>query len=93
MFNFRTHIYHLTLFVDIVIFGLNFVQLPPESIFWRQLLQVVLHDQLGRVRDDWSVGKVAAKCRSFSEYARKGFQTLGFECNVSLYMNKITEMR
>ena len=57
-------------------------QLPDRSIYWRALLQEVLCDVTGVGRDDWrarngwQVGKIALKCRTFTEYVRKALEKL-----------------
>ena len=61
---------------------LSHCQLPDRSIYWRALLQEVLCDVTGVDRDDWpartdwQVGKIAAKCHTFTEYVHKALQKL-----------------
>ena len=64
------------------------VQLPSRSLHWRAVLQVILCDVTGEKRDtkDWQVGKVAAKCRDFTDYVRRCFKKLGIACEVCICM-------
>jgi len=73
-------------------------QLPPVSIYWRALLQVILTDQVGKpeqrscldhqnhLNGNWHVGKLASKCPTFNEYVRKAFIKLGLTDTVGKLM-------
>ena len=58
-------------------------QTPDRSLYWRAVLQVILRDVTGEIRDDWQVGKIARRCRDFSEYVEKAFKKLGLENKAS----------
>jgi hypothetical protein len=74
----------------------NTSELPSPSIFWRSLLQAVLQDILGSVRDDWRVGRISAKYQCFEDYARQAAKVLGVSTELSdellaSYLTKHTE--
>lgn len=63
------------------------LQGPEHALHWRALLQVILRDVTGEVRLDWNVGKLANKCSSFVQYARKALNKLKIEHSVSKKVN------
>ncbi|KAK4293153.1 hypothetical protein Pmani_034130 [Petrolisthes manimaculis] len=55
-----------------------------ESLYWRALLQVVLLDKLdGDDLDIGHVGRLSAKCLTFSQYAMKAIDKLGLPVQVT----------
>ena len=52
------------------------------ALYWRSLLQVVLLQKVGDVSDMAHVGRIAAKCRNFTEYARAAFIKLKIDMEV-----------
>ncbi|XP_013382152.1 methyltransferase-like protein 25 [Lingula anatina] len=56
------------------------IEASDQSKFWRALLQVILQDlSNGKVSKEWQVGRIAAKCSSFTQYVRKALAKLGFD--------------
>ncbi|XP_064089296.1 probable methyltransferase-like protein 25 isoform X2 [Macrobrachium nipponense] len=49
------------------------------SLYWRSLLQVLLLNKVGDISDMAHVGRIAAKCQNFNEYARAAFAKLGID--------------
>ena len=60
------------------------VQLPGCSLFWRSVLQVILHQLTGDTREDWQVGKIAAKCDGFTPYVYKALAKLNISHEVRI---------
>ncbi len=50
--------------------------MPARSLHYRAVLQVILQDLTGGLQDDWQVGRIAAKCTSFTQYVRKALTKL-----------------
>lgn len=53
------------------------------ALFWRALVQKILVDLHGYWRKDWIVGKIAAKCSDFVQYAHKALSRLSISHDVS----------
>ncbi|XP_037796143.1 methyltransferase-like protein 25 isoform X2 [Penaeus monodon] len=53
-----------------------------NSLYWRALLQVVLKEKLGDKFNTSQVGRIASKCKDFTEYSRKAFEKL--ELNIEI---------
>ncbi|XP_071521829.1 probable methyltransferase-like protein 25 isoform X2 [Panulirus ornatus] len=54
-----------------------------EPLYWRALLQLLLKDKLKDVSNIAHVGRIAAKCQNFPEYARMAFSKLGIAIEVT----------
>ncbi|XP_066984565.1 probable methyltransferase-like protein 25 isoform X2 [Macrobrachium rosenbergii] len=52
------------------------------SLYWRSLLQVLLLHKVGNISDMAHVGRIAAKCQNFNEYARAAFAKLGIDVEI-----------
>ncbi|XP_031574064.1 methyltransferase-like protein 25 [Actinia tenebrosa] len=54
-------------------------KIPAPSIFYRAVLQVILKEKLGLDTTGMHVGRIGAKCKTFTEYIHKSFKRLGLE--------------
>ncbi|XP_063594637.1 probable methyltransferase-like protein 25 [Penaeus indicus] len=54
-----------------------------NSLYWRALLQVVLKEKLGDKFNTTQVGRIASKCKDFTEYSRKAFEKLELNIEVT----------
>nr|CAD7265244.1 unnamed protein product [Timema shepardi] len=72
-------------------------QLSVEPLFYRALLQVLLVEKCGSNQPSGHVGRLATKCSSFHEYARKALVKLGLSIQVeeeelgTLYRDHLTQ--
>ncbi|XP_032222309.2 probable methyltransferase-like protein 25 isoform X2 [Nematostella vectensis] len=52
-------------------------KLPPKSVFYRAVLQVILKEKFQLDTRGQHVGRIGSKCKTFHEYVKKGLSKLG----------------
>ncbi|XP_074660256.1 putative methyltransferase-like protein 25 [Tubulanus polymorphus] len=64
---------------------------PRKSLFWRAVLQKILQEKTGELKDDWKIGRLAKKCNDFKEYVIKAFQKLGYSHLISQLSTEVLD--
>lgn len=75
-------------------FFYDYLQLPSESLLWRSVLQTILIEHAPHLpKQDQQVGRIAAKAKTFPQYAQKAFKKLNLELKVRIRIVFLSSFR